>query len=298
MMLSHEYSEEFIENWYYGKKPLGILYGGYTHDFILQKLTNVFSGTQEEMVKKLGTDKRLFYENIIEHKTENYVETQKITIPYVENVGISNVKITGEWERVILHIDCSPIDRIYKITGMNTFDCVSGGCCLPTLKNHNIIFEVEGTNYSFEYDLVSVNTERFNGNDKPSDETSLFIRQCQNLPNINLDVGVNKIKVGRFNHPMERFMLLSKEPITTPIFLPANEGLTNYKINFTQISPLKWEIHFGEKNVLNFSRLDSPIIYVVNSNPNNKLHIYGISQGILRGGLGMMGFAWGNFLEE
>ncbi len=256
----------------------------------LKSLKEMFWGAQDEKLKNMDKNKqRLFYDNIIEHKKVEYIHNNIqdkydiICISYEPNLGVANVKITGDWQQLDLEVGGMRLDRIYRVSEENSFDIFNKGSCMPTLEHHNVIKLIsKGTNYTVEYDLVSVNN-----NIPVNTYPAYFIKQQVYDNHDNLIIGTHKFPVW-FNHPTEKLTVYSDEPIEDVVLAIAFD----LKINFTQISPLKWEINFGEEYAPNFSRMDCAKIYFKNNFENNQVHFWGTSHAIIKYGAGMCGLAF------
>lgn len=244
----------------------------------LELLAKKYIGAQDVAVKNLNK-RRFTYSQKIETVSKNLKGSEKYKIDLQQGTGIANVIITGDWNHAIVSIGFQQLDRIYKISGENTFDMFNNGLCIPYLEYSDITIYINGYDYNLQYDIVKVNEAMYTN-------TDYFIKQQQFTGVEHLLVG--KINTGlNFNHPIEKITVITTFPVTDLLLILDNK----YRLHFVNVSDLKWEFNFGD-NPVNFSRIDRSMLTCDNTYSNNEMYVFGLSHHIIKIMSGKLGLAF------
>ncbi len=290
---------------------------------LLEELHEKFRGAQDEWDKydgdnipycvypkydKSSVETRTFTFNIT---NEDKLISHEITCNDIEE-GYTNLKITPaeNLEKIDLLIGGQRLERnklFRKLKTDPTFFQMSNGKILPALELHTneiILYPtVEGT-YTISYDVLKNSDENFTFAKKYNDCTNKNYRHTENAERYYQEQNFNKIikldgnrkfevKNINFNHPIVMiYVFITPNPEIEDIRLILDD------IDYGLVATKKEDyycFYFGDKNSINFSRIQYPTLSVTLKEELDiefDVDIYGIGKQIIRRMQGMCGSAF------
>lgn len=241
-----------------------------------EHLYKTFYGVQDVAMK--DTRFHTFEGTFVETKVHKFKfedgPFNKITVDRIPGYGITNLKVTGDFESVEILIGNVRVEKLWNLPG---FTCYLQNHVEPCLEYMLMEFKVhhQGT-VEISYDYVKVlNYEK---------ETpyQVLFQQTQ-LQEVDLKRGINKIPV-YFNHPVTKLKLVQKHKKTL-------------KRPFLEFPEAESIVYFTEENEkifepsVNFSRVEKCFLYV-DCDEDCRIYIVAECKQIMRYMSGMAGTAF------
>jgi hypothetical protein len=199
----------------------------------------------------------------------------KITVDRIPGYGITNLKVSGEFESLEILIGNVKFEKFWNLPG---FTCYLQNHIEPCLEHMLMEFKVHHTGpVEVSYDYVKLLNY-----DKETNYQVLF--QQTQLQEVDLNKGLNKIPV-YFNHPVTKLKLVQKNRETTlkDPFLVFPEAET--MVYFTEANEKIFEPS------VNFSRVEKCFLYV-ESTEDCRIYVIAECKQIMRYMYGMAGVAF------
>lgn len=212
----------------------------------------ITKGIHNQYYDDINSLSQPYYDEVIQTKIIEFTGISQHEFQYDSKKGIKNICVEGDFNMVILLVDGQIIDKVFSEGSKRTLlHFVDPKVCLPFV--HTISLRCDtNTQCKVTYDLVSINYgNRIN---------DVFYYIFDSLCCIGIGKkGKNYVKLV-FNQPVTKIIvdLDNSDDTSSVIFDPNIEG---YQLPLNKITNSRWELEFGRKNYVNFSKLNNPKIW-------------------------------------